>query len=209
MTQPNEQSFLKDVEKHEMRVLLQAGPYRHLLFVQPDTGNMWFEIITWPNKLTIAGDMGTWVFSRVEDMFNFFRSPKLRIKPDYWGEKLQNGVFGGSSEAKKFDADAFKEEVLDSLTNWDLTPEQVQSVAQQLEDEVFQSSDDSDSQHEQYRSLYAFSCDEGVKWDCEIPDGMVYRYHYIWCLYAIVWGIQQWDAKEQGTAAGGVIRPSP
>lgn len=147
MKRPDEQSFLKDVEKHEMRVLLQCGLYRHLLFAQPGNGNMWFEIITWPNKLTISGDMGTWVFSRVEDMFNFFRSAELRIKPNYWGEKLQNGVFGGSSEAKEFDADAFNEEVLYSLTNWDLTPEQVQSVAQKLEDEVFQSSDY--SQHEQ------------------------------------------------------------
>ena len=61
--------LLRDVAKHKMTVRLDNGLYRHLLFRQPDTSNLWFEIVTWPHCLTIHGDMGTWSFSRVEDMF--------------------------------------------------------------------------------------------------------------------------------------------
>lgn len=35
----------------------------------------------------------------------------------------------------------------------------------------------------------------------DLPDGMVYSYHFIWCLYAIVWGIQQYDAVKVEVAA--------
>jgi len=53
-----------------------------------------------------------------------------------------------------------------------------------------------------------FSCElpsgKSFEFDpCELPSGMVYRYHFIWCLYAIVWGISQYDAatKPQGLSA--------
>ena len=53
--------------------------------------NRYFEIITWPNYLSIVGDMGSLTFSRIEDMFNFFRSESAnnpRVNPSYWHEKL-------------------------------------------------------------------------------------------------------------------------
>jgi hypothetical protein len=70
-----EEVFLKDVEKHEMKVLLDNGLYRHLRFAATGqySWNQWFEIITWPGKLAYSGDMGTYVFERIEDMFEFFR----------------------------------------------------------------------------------------------------------------------------------------
>ena len=72
--------------------------YRHLLFRQPNSGNMWFEIITWPDSLMIRGDMGSWSFSRVQDMFTFFRSDQLKINPSYWTEKIDSeSRFGGPS----------------------------------------------------------------------------------------------------------------
>ena len=43
------------------------------------------------------------------------------------------------------------------------------------------------------------NCKRKFQFDsCELPDGKVYSYHFIWCCYAIVWGIQQYDAKTAG-----------
>jgi len=28
----------------------------------------------------------------------------------------------------------------------------------------------------------------------DIPQGKVWSYHFLWCCYAIVWAIQQYDA---------------
>ncbi len=194
MRECTEKQFLADVAKHEMKVELNQGIHRHIRFQEPKNSNMWFEIITWPGSLTIHGDMGTWTFSRIDDMFGFFRTGlhdpgELKINPSYWGEKLQNGVHGGSDSAREFSADLFKKEVLGRLDNWDLSPEERTEVVEQLEEEVFRE----DNMHECYRALYQFNHPR-VSFDCEMPDGKQYRYHYLWCLYAIVWAIQQFDA---------------
>ena len=91
MRESTAEQFLRDVDHHNMSVMHESGVYRHLRFRQPDTGNMWFDLVTWPGFLTISGDMGTWTFARLPDMFEFFRDSKLRINCDYWAEKLQHG----------------------------------------------------------------------------------------------------------------------
>lgn len=183
--------FPKDVRDHKMTVLLDQGTHRHLRFSKPGCSNHWFEIVTWPGCLSIGGDMGTWVFSRVEDMFRFFRSSgELRINPSYWSEKLQNGVHGGKDKCQEFSAELFKEEVLERLEGWDLSPEALVAVTSELEEEVF--NQEYDSEHAYYSALYEFSSN-GVQFDCEMPDGKQYGYHYLWCLHGIVWGIQQYD----------------
>src|SRR5690348_13144744 len=93
-----EQWFLKDVSTHEMIVIRDDGANRHIRFKRPGTSCMYFDLITWPGYLCYTGDMGTYVFSRLEDMFEFFRTDRdynkrkgreLSINPKYWGEKLQ------------------------------------------------------------------------------------------------------------------------
>ena len=54
------ESFLKNVKAHKMHVLKDDGVYRHVKFKNPETGNRWFEIVTWPNCLCIGGDMGNY-----------------------------------------------------------------------------------------------------------------------------------------------------
>ena len=99
MSRPmTEEQFLKDVAAHKMSALeLDVGIHRHLRFIQPATNNMWFDIVTWPGSLTIHGDMGTWSFSRLPDMFNFFRGN--RINASSWSEKITSeSRFGGPHE---------------------------------------------------------------------------------------------------------------
>ncbi|GAA3751799.1 hypothetical protein [Micromonospora maritima] len=81
--------FRGDTAEHVMTVLHEDGLYRHLRFRAPERGFNWYDIVTWPGRLTICGDLGeAYTFSRLTDMFQFFRSDKGRINPHYWSEKL-------------------------------------------------------------------------------------------------------------------------
>jgi hypothetical protein len=74
---PSEQSFLKDIANHQLEILLDNGVYRHLRFkANANSWNMWFDVVTWPGFLAYSGDMGCFVFTRIADMFEFFRSNK-------------------------------------------------------------------------------------------------------------------------------------
>lgn len=112
---PSLDQFAKDVENHQMQVLVDDEVHRSLLFKQPDTGNMYFRINTWPNHLCISGDMGTFVFSRLHDMFAFFRGDK---EPNlgYWSEKLEAGT------AEKYCEDKARSEILRQANEAGLEP---------------------------------------------------------------------------------------
>ena len=88
--QPTQEQFLRDVAKHHMKIVRNDGLYRHLEFRGEHGWHHWFEIVTWPNALAIRGDMGSWMFSRVEDMYTFFRGDGQRISPRYWQEHLSD-----------------------------------------------------------------------------------------------------------------------
>ncbi len=184
--------FLADVANHKLTVGLDNGLYRHLIFKQPvNSWNLWFGIVTWPGYLTICGDMGTWTFRRVEDMFTFFRDDKLRVNKSYWAEKLENGTHSGRDGARDFSEDLFKERLLEQLTEYYcLEGERLKEVTEALQEEVL-------TQDGKYDLLIAARdfTHKGFHFDtCELPDGKEYTYHFVWCLYAIVWAIQQYDA---------------
>ncbi|HEY9410227.1 MAG TPA: hypothetical protein VIP77_11660 [Jiangellaceae bacterium] len=87
--------FLRESSQHRMTVLHDDGLYRHLRFADPRSGwgFYWFELITTPNTLIFRGDGESFVFSRLEDMFKFFRTGlgrdgSIDINPQYWSEKL-------------------------------------------------------------------------------------------------------------------------
>lgn len=186
----NGAQFLCDVSGHKMTVRLNSGVYRHLHFrAAKDSWNMWFEVVTWPGSLAIHGDMGTWTFSRLDDMFDFFRSSELKINASYWGEKIQaESRFGGPY--KIFDSESFKANVLSSLDGYGLDECEVKDIAAALEDEVFAEEDEQCA----YRALAEFKYEGGFQFsDYWEISGMGYSYHFLWCLYAIVWGIQQYD----------------
>lgn len=57
------EKFAKDVEAHEVQVLMDSGVYRHLRVRRSGTYCMGFDIVTYPGYLCYSGDMGTYVFS--------------------------------------------------------------------------------------------------------------------------------------------------
>jgi hypothetical protein len=107
--QQAKQSFAADTKSHELTIELDEGLHRHLKVRNPETGFGWYEIVTWPGSLTISGDMGTFTFSRTDDMLGFFGEGK--INPRYWMEKLG----APSWDAREALATQFTEE---SLTEW-------------------------------------------------------------------------------------------
>ena len=93
-----EERFLSDVANHTMEVITDDGVNRMLRLTNNGSAVYHFTIVTWPGYLAISGDCGDYLFSRIEDMFGFFRmrdndfnkrsDRKLSINPIYWEEKM-------------------------------------------------------------------------------------------------------------------------
>jgi hypothetical protein len=97
---------------HEITVLHDDGPYRHLRFKSPDQSAYWFDIITWPGCLTVRGDLNSsYTFAATTDMFGFFRgnSHNGSINPDYWTQKLTTP--GGRDAITNYDPELFEQQV--------------------------------------------------------------------------------------------------
>lgn len=199
-----EERFLNDVAQHEMKVVRDDGVSRHLRFQKPGTYNTHFDLITWPGYLCYTGDMGTYVFRRLEDMFEFFRADRmhlkpskaLRINPSYWGEKLEaidkNGKFRTWSREK------FEARLREDFKEWidEYEPEKAEELMQRLEDEILDGLDNDDARSA-YRAAMDFEVDDVQPFqDWWEVDTEVYTFHFIWCCYALAWGIKKYDESK-------------
>lgn len=210
-----EADFLKDVSRHVMAVIRDDGVHRHIRFKRQDSGYYWFDLITWQGTLCIDGDCGTYVFRRLEDMFQFFRTDRdwlrdgqtLAINPGYWGEKLQaKATYGGYEE---FSESLFREAVKSEFDAWveseDPSDETKSKIWEELEDRVLYFVDE--GEYAAVRAAMDFEPDDSEVL-FEMPDFYEHRlkdytFHFIWCCYAIAWGIKTYDeAKEAVTIAG-------
>lgn len=185
------EAFLDDVKDHSIDIELDNGLFRSVRFKRPDSLACSFRLITWPGYLAISGDMGDYMFSRLQDMFDFFRGEELKINAGYWIEKLRSVSCSGSNGGliKKFDPEGTAQNIEDLVS-------EDESYAEDLEYY--------DDLHEFLRAVSACSSDiEAVevfkKAGLDSIDGytdlFAYKltFHTEWCLYAIRWGIQQYD----------------
>lgn len=205
----SEATFLEDVKAHEMIVLHDDGVYRHIRFKRPATICMHFDLVTWPGYLAYSGDMGCYVFCRLNDMFSFFRTDRihnpdgrLRINLSYWSEKLAavDGSRRGGT-AKEFSKEKFAQNISEIRLAWirdrGLNKEQRRELWDAVRDEVLGSVDEDDSGHLAMNAAYGFDQRIGGKtfqfhelWDYDFTD---YTYRFVWCCYALAWGIQKYD----------------
>lgn len=81
-----EQQFAKNVENHVLTVVTDDGNLaRHIRCREPGTVMYGWDIVTWPGYLAVTGDLGHYVFRRLDDMLvHFFGGT---INPQYWVEK--------------------------------------------------------------------------------------------------------------------------
>jgi len=188
--QPTKKIFLNDVKDHLIEVKKDDGIYRHIRYSQPETSTMYFDLITWPGYLCYTGDMGSYLFSRIKDMFCFFRNNKLEINPGYWSEKVfSESRFGNG--ITKFSIEEFNEHVLNSTRSY-LDLEENEKIPNEIMQEIspLLSAEDEYECVNEMRNFYSdkIRFDDFWEYDCQI-----FTYHFIWCCYAIVWGIQQYD----------------
>lgn len=217
----NEATFLEDVAEHQMIVLRDDGVNRHIRFKRPGTSCYYFDLITWPGHLCYTGDMGTYVFQRLEDMFEFFRTDRehLRLKDgktlainlSYWGEKL-NAV-DRSDGYKNFSMDAFRAAVKETFERYtemseseleDFDDAERARLAQEKEElwsTVEQCVYNAEDQFEAVSAIRDWDNDDLFAdfWD---RDFMEYSHSFQWCCYALAWGIKNYDeAKDRQAAA--------
>lgn len=184
-----EESFLKDVGKHTMRVLHDDGVHRHLHFAIPGSGHMHFDIVTYPNHLVYSGDMGCYVFSRLTDMFEFFRGKEdgpLRINEGYWGEKLD-------AVDRPDGYREYQPELLETHVNeWLDEVEADEELREKVRDEIL--SYVQDGEYAARDALTNFEHDRHRPfqdtWECNFS---AYTFRFVWCCYALAWGIRQYD----------------
>ena len=195
MTQPTLEQFLNDVKNHELTIHQNNGVYRHLTFANPNDCDKYFNITTFPDYLIITGDMGALVFSRLHNMFDFFRSDDLRINPDYWAEKIQSTSWDARIESySEFDLEQAKKNAQEDLNTYleyndYLLEEDRASLLEDFEWEILRSEDE----YEIVEAIRNFNF-KGFRFDEFHWDGCrVYTYSYIWLCYAIVWSIKKFD----------------
>ena len=193
--------FLKDTKNHGMEILKDDGVYRHIKY-SGEHGAYWYTLTTWPGHLCISGDMGTCVFARVEDMFEFFimndsdwNKPNV-INPGYWEEKvLSISKFGDG--IKEFCKEAFEQFVYQKVREHFKDDDmQMQDCMEEVEADVLCDMHDN---HPQvlFEKLQSFSykdfCYDVHSW----PNFYRYTHYYIWLCYAIVQGITIYNAASK------------
>ena len=214
-------SFMRDIQRHELIVLRDDGVYRHILVKAPGTSCMHFNIVTFPGYLVYTGDMGAYTFTRIRDMFEFFR-PRKRgfggINPQYWAEKLTATNCHGehcSYGAAEWSDDRFKEVIKERFEEHfaELYPgkdadeqERINFEAmkvdawEQVEDDFFGSDD---LQHEGFRIASDFLHEESgltfpELWNHRFTE---YSHSFLWACYAITWAIEKFDQRPEVPAA--------
>jgi|TARA_Y100000310_G_C20663729_1_gene806263 hypothetical protein len=198
--QCTEERFLESIKNHKMDIIKNDNLNRHIRFKQPDTNNCYFDLITWLGHLCIAGDMGTFVFSRLDDMFKFFRNdPKsetLEINLGYWDEKIvSESRFGG---VKEFSNKKFKDAIKDYFNmvfDDSDDDEKKKNVWQDIEDQILSHS--FENGYEAHGVASEFESNGFIFqdfWEYNLEE---YTYHFTWCLYAIVYGIKQFDENQK------------
>lgn len=186
------EKFEKDIAGHAMTVLRDDGVYRHLRCMGKEGSIHWFEVLTWHGRLCITGDMGTFVFNRLDDMFEFFRRGDGDINAGYWAEKVDALDRHGS--LTHWSERLWREAVADVLAEVKprLTKKEWKALREAVDDEVV--FDDEDRAVE---SAHDFKFDgRQIFYDMWEHNCQEWSPRFIWCLYAIVWTIQQYDQRK-------------
>lgn len=163
--------------------------------------------------------MGTYVFSRLADMFEFFRTDReyaarrgkqLSINPGYWGEKLQ--AQDRCDGYRKFSEDKFKSVVTERLRSWirdrrdQSTPAERRDLWEAVSNDVLGVDGDSGGYRKQaaahdfqYKVNDRLTFDFTDFWEADVEE---YSFRFMWCCYALAWGIKQYDDAKAPSLIG-------
>lgn len=189
--------FLSTVSTHQLNIIKDDGLFRHLEVRKPTSGDRHYNITTWPNYLCISGDMGCFVFSRVEDMFRFFRSPELRINEGYWAEKCKaQSIYGDG--LKQFDPDILESTLREAFDQYakdvEWTEEEIDIEWDKVQEDILTKEDPSTACEAIWSFISGNDWAESVFQDISF-DFTSYTSHYLWCCYAIAHAINLYDQQ--------------
>jgi len=185
-----EESFLRDVRKHRMTVLHDSGVYRHVRFAKPGTSIMQFDIVTWPGYLSFSGDMGAYVFSRLRDMFEFFRGSTvgpIEVNLAYWAEKCR--AVDRDSGIREYSPERFREQI----ERWLEDAEASEECREAVRSEVLCHAEEGESAARKAADDFAYA-DGFAFTDFWEADCSEWTARYVWCCYALSWAVRQYDA---------------
>jgi hypothetical protein len=207
-----DESFLRSVSGHVMTILEEDGVHRRIRFSKPGSTDMHFFLVTWPGYLCYCGDMGTFVFQRLDDMFAFFRSGrqagKLAINTGYWGEKCV--AVDDVDGIREYSADSFRDVVKEWLA------EQLEefdddgykgALTEAVDGDLLAYADDGEAVARRAADDFEFIWNDKRFaftdfWETTLT---VKTNRFLWCCYAIAWGIQkydEWKASEVARVEG-------
>lgn len=195
-------NFTRDTAEHVLQIVHDDGLFRHLTCKKPGTYAYHFHITTWPGYLAVTGDMGSYVFWRLDDMFAFFRNDRKDINPSYWREKL---VAISREGAQTYDPDRFHETIISLYKEWlkdhrdEFTLAQRRDIRNEIREQVLDRADD---EHEAYHAARRFEIyDHQPFSDIWEYNLQTHTFHFLWCCWAIVWAIGQYDAQKAAVPA--------
>ncbi|QDF15467.1 hypothetical protein SEA_MOLLYMUR_107 [Gordonia phage Mollymur] len=182
--------MLGSTADHRMTVLRHDGLYRHIRFAKPGTGIWRFDLITWPGHLVVTGDIEDFHFSRVEDMFQFFRGRVGRINPGYWREKLRGPV-----QVRGYSPDAARREVVERFLQQRHGLDEAAPVWREIRYEILEDDYVMGDEVLFRQAVGQFRYEDFEFHDVWEWDLREYDFHYLLSLHAIVWGINQYYAQ--------------
>jgi hypothetical protein len=189
--------FVADTKLHAMEIKHEHGIYRHLKCTKGGSSVYRFDIVTWPGYLAVSGDMGEYVFTRLPDMFDFFRSPKGEINIPYWAEKCEAADTDGRG-VKQYEAETAREmverRIRERYDNDGRPRKQLKDALEMVRAEVTYH-EGAVRFHDSLRNLelpgkvdsYSLFDEYSVE---------EYTFHFIWVLHAIVWAINKYDEQK-------------
>lgn len=186
--------FPTDIAQHRLEIKLDQGLHRHLRCARPNDCNKSFHIVTWPMYLAYAGDMGSFVFCRIDDMFRFHRGNGFDA--GYWHEKLE--AVDRCDGARKYSDQVAREWVARELNDHGASSE-AREAAQHIRYD--------DGESELRRQLSDFASENDIDDEdlfcnaCE-ANFTDYTFRYIWACHAIQWAIARYDEAKAAPVVG-------
>lgn len=198
--------FARETAEHKMTVLHDDGLYRHVAFRHTGrnySGYYWFDLITVPGTLVFRGDGESFVFSRSEDMFEFFRGSAHAGGPNlgYWAEKVTSDRDSLKTFSHELFVQTMREHYIELIRERDVPPGTSKAFLEHAEGYDW-------TYEVNARQMLDHFVHKGFRfhdtWEWDFRD---YDWWFAWACHAIVWGICQYDQlKASQPAAGAAAR---
>lgn len=172
----HERYALSAFKNHVIRQDLNQGLFRSWRCGAPDDSNHHFHVTTTPGRIFVAGDNGTMVWERTEDMIPWCRGSINSI--EYFASKVPHEI-----KTREWDADVARDwlqrEIEDAKADADADSERIRELTFLLNDELH----DEANEHSFCVELYESGVNDGGDW----PDLTNYTSNFLWCREDLKW----------------------